>query len=158
MAGDGTGGRSYRVAGFEMTPEAFMVLVVYTDDWHRAEVAGDDGRVEWQWSKKRGTVAFRNPKRDVTVMIQADLPVAALPAPVQVDVSLGTTVVDRFRLAPGGSERRVALSAAQLGEAETVELALTPDRTFVPATIPALESRDGRELGIRVFRVHIEPK
>lgn len=159
LAGDGTGGRAYRVAGFQMTPEADTVFVVYTDGWHQAEVAGDSGGVEWQWSKKRGTVAFHNPKRDVTVMIQADLPVPALTDPVQVDVSLGATVVDSFGLAPGGElVRRVSLSAAQLGDGETVELALTADRTFVPSTIPALRSRDSRELGIRVFRVYIEPK
>jgi hypothetical protein len=50
------------------------------------------------------------------------------------------------------------LSAAQAGDAETVEMAIAVDKTFVPARVPQLRSADGRELGVRVFRVHIEPK
>jgi hypothetical protein len=37
-------------------------------------------------------------------------------------------------------------------------VAIAPDRTFVPASIPELKSADARELGIRVFNVHVEPK
>jgi hypothetical protein len=34
---------------------------------------------------------------------------------------------------------------------------LVVDRTFVPAAIPAMNSRDPRELGVRVFRAYVEP-
>jgi hypothetical protein len=32
------------------------------------------------------------------------------------------------------------------------------DRTFVPASLPAMRSSDNRELGVRVFRAYVEPK
>lgn len=158
LSGESAGGRAYRVAGFSMTPQTDNLFVVFKDGWHATEVA-DDGRVEWQWSKKQGLVTFRNPKRDVTLMVQADMPVPAFTGVQTVTVSLGSTVIDTFALETGKAElRRIPLTAAQLGGAETVEMTIAPDRTFVPAAVPALKSGDGRELGVRVFRVHIEPK
>ena len=34
------------------------------------------GRTEWQWTKKEATIAFRNPKRDVVLVLQVDNPAA----------------------------------------------------------------------------------
>jgi hypothetical protein len=73
-------------------------------------------------------------------------------------VKAGPDVVDSFTLPSGPIElRRIKLTAAQLGAADTVELTISVDRTFVPATIPALKSNDPRELGIRVFRAFVQP-
>jgi hypothetical protein len=66
--------------------------------------------------------------------------------------------VDSFPLPAGRTElRRIKLSSAQLGTADTVELRISVDRTFVPATVPALKSNDPRELGVRVFRAFVQP-
>jgi hypothetical protein len=53
---------------------------------------------------------------------------------------------------------RTALTAAQLGTAEMVEVRLTVDKTFVPALLPAANSRDPRELGVRIFHAFVEPR
>ena len=83
---------------------------------------------------------------------------ASLPAPQQVELKIGDTVVDSFRVAPGQAElRKVPISATQLGTGETVDMRLVVDHTFVPAAIPALKSGDPRDLGIRVFRAYVEP-
>jgi hypothetical protein len=88
-----------------------------------------------------------------------DQPVARLPEPQQVEVRIGEAVVDSFSLAPAGAElRKFPVTASQLGSADTVEMTIVVDRTFVPATMPALESRDPRELGIRVFRAYVDPR
>jgi hypothetical protein len=158
LAGEGDGGRAYRVGLFQMTIQTDNLFVVYKDGWHQPEVA-DDGQVEWQWSGREGTVSFRNPKRDVTVMLDADMPVAALNGPQQVDVRLGPAVVDTFELGPKQRQlRRIPLTAGQLGDGETVEMTIAVGRTFVPAAVPALKNNDARELGVRVFRVYVEPK
>ena len=39
-----------------------------------------------------------------------------------------------------------------------VELRIAVDKTFVPALIPTANSKDPRELGIRVFHAFVEPK
>jgi len=92
-------------------------------------------------------------------MLVADMPVAAFAEPQQVEVRLGAAVVDLFGLKAGQQElRRIPLTAGQLGDGETVEMTIVPGRTFVPAAVPALKSGDGRELGVRVFRVYVQPK
>jgi hypothetical protein len=151
------GQRAYDVATFDMRVESDNYLVVFTDGWHETEVPTGGSGQEWQWSMGRGTLRFRNPKREARLYLHADQPVTAVP-PQRVELRLGETVIDTFTLQPGGSElRRVTLPVARLGEGETVEVTLSVDKTFVPALVPALKSGDPRDLGIRVFRVYVEP-
>ena len=53
---------------------------------------------------------------------------------------------------------KTRLTAAQLGTGDMVELTLEVDKTWVPALVPAANSRDPRELGLRVFHAFIEPR
>ena len=159
LVGQTEGQRSYRVASFDMRLESDPLVVVFNDGWYETEVATDAGR-EWQWSKKDATLSFRNPKRGVRLYLQADQPVTeAFTEPQRVEARIGQTVVDSFMLPPGGSElRRVDISTDQLGAADTIEMTISVDKTFVPAALPALKSADPRELGIRVFRAFVEPQ
>jgi hypothetical protein len=158
LAGENTGDRSIRVATFNMQLPANALFVVFRDGWHDAEVSGEAG-VEWQWSKKQGTLSFRNPKQDASFLIDLDVPVPAFAEPQKVDIRVGDAVVDSFSLPAGRRElRRIALTAAQLGTAETTDVVVSVDKTFVPASVPQLKSLDPRELGVRVFHVFVEPK
>ena len=51
-----------------------------------------------------------------------------------------------------------AISAAQLGTKDVVDIKIAVDKTFVPAVITNGASRDPRELGVRVFHAYIQPK
>ena len=105
-------------------------------------------------------MSFRNPKRDARLYLQVDQPAAAAFAqPQHVDVHIGPASVDSFTLTPGHTElRRIDLDTAQLGTADTVEAMISVDKTFIPASVPAMRSNDARELGIRVFRAFVQPK
>lgn len=159
LGGDTEGQRSYHVATFDMRLATDNLIVVFRDGWHETEVTPEGSGLEWQWSRKNATLSFRNPKRDVRFYLQLDQPVTvAFTEPQRVEMRIGDTVVDRFELAPGGNQlRRFDLPAAQLGSAETVEMTISVDKTFVPASVPALTSTDPRELGIRVFRAFVQP-
>ena len=159
LSGQTRGQRSYEVANFEMRLQSDNLFVIFRDGWHETEVGGEGPGLEWQWSRKDATLSFANPKRDVEVYLQLDQPVTALAMPQRVEIRTGSEVVDSFALPPGRSElRRIKLSAGQLGTADTVELTISVDRTFVPATIPALKNADPRELGVRVFRAFVQPR
>jgi hypothetical protein len=54
--------------------------------------------------------------------------------------------------------RKVAISAAQLGAGDMVEMKLDTGVSFVPAQTPVAKSGDQRELGVRVFHAFVEPK
>jgi hypothetical protein len=158
MTGETKGQRSYDVAKFNLRMQTDSLYVVFKDGWHETEVAEEGNGVEWQWSKKNATLVFRNPMRDVTFYFQADQPVQGLGVQQRVEMRIGPTVIDSFTLAPGQKElRRIPVSKAQLGSAETVEITVAVDKTFVPAIITQLKSSDARELGVRVFRAYVQP-
>ena len=159
LAGETEGQRAYRVATFAMRLQTDNLFVIFRDGWYETEVGEGAGR-EWQWSRKGATLAFRNPGRDVRLYLETDQPgAAAFSEPQRVELRIGEAVVDSFVAASGGSSeiRRIDIPASRLGGAETVEIVVSVDKTFVPAEVPALKSSDARDLGIRVFRAYVQP-
>jgi hypothetical protein len=115
------------------------------------------GRTEWQWTKKEATIAFRNPKRDVVLVVQADNPAAASNAAQQVIVNIGDQVLTTIPLSATASPvLKFPVTAAQLGTGDMVEMKFTADKTFVPALESSMKSSDPRELGARFFHVFIQ--
>ena len=159
LSGQTKGQHAYQVATFTLHQQTDNLYVVFKEGWHETEVAEEATGLEWQWSKKTATLAFRNPMRDVLLFLQCDQPVHDIGEPQRVELRIGDKVIDQFALPPGPRElRKVDLTAAQLGAGETVEVTVAVDKSFVPATITQLKSSDTRELGIRVFRAYVQPK
>jgi hypothetical protein len=157
MAGDNQGQRSYRVANLNLKMQTDNLFVVFKDGWQEAETAGEGIGLEWQWSKKAGVLAFRNPMRDVTLYLQLDQPAKEI-GTQHVDVKLGDSVIDSFDLQPGQRElRKIPITKDKFGSGETGEITIQPAKTFVPAAIPEMKSSDSRELGVRVFRAFLQP-
>jgi len=157
LSGETKGQHAYQVAKFNLHPQTDNLYVVFKDGWHETEVAEEATGLEWQWSKKNATLAFRNPMRGVVLYFQCDQPVQEVGEPQHVELRIGETVIDSFALPPGPRElRKVELTPAQLGSGETVEITVAVDKTFVPANITQLKSADARELGIRVFRAYVQ--
>ena len=152
------GDRSYKVADFELLPQTENIFVIFKDGWHPAEVVAEGaGRTEWQWTKKEATLAFRNPKRDVTLFLQVDNPVTGANAATQLTVQAGEQVLATVPLSAAEAPvRKLPITAAQLGTGDMIELRFTADKTFVPALEPAMKSGDPRELGIRVFHAFVQ--
>jgi hypothetical protein len=158
FAGADAGGRAYQVAQFELLPQTENVFLIFKDGWHAVEAASDNSMVEWQWTKKEATLAFRNPRRDSTLYFQADNPGKAATAATQIEVRLGEQVLQTVKLVPDGPVHKIALPAAAMGAGDMVELRLVVDQTFVPALEPGAASNDPRELGARVFHAFVQPQ
>ena len=157
LAGEDAGQHSYKVATLPLLPHSENVFLLFKDGWHPAEVAPDNPTYEWQWSKKVGTLSFRNPKKDVVFYLHADNP-APYAQPQSVAVRVNGTQVDTIAVTPRQEFLRTTrITAAQLGTADMVELTLDVDKTLVPALVSGANSRDPRELGLRVFHAFIEP-
>jgi hypothetical protein len=153
------GDRSYQVADFELLPQTENVYLIYKDGWHPAEVAPENPAVEWKWTRKEATVTFRNPRRDSTFILQMDNPSRAPGAASEVEVRIGDQLLGTVPVnADDAPVRKFALSAAQLGSGDMVEVRLVANRTFVPALEPASKSSDTRELGVRVFHAFVQPE
>ena len=157
LAGEDAGQQSYKVATLTLLPHSENVFLLFKDGWHQAEVAPDNTTIEWQWSKKVGTLAFRNPKKDVVFYLHADNP-SAYAEPQSVAVKVNGALVDTVAVTPRQEFLHTTrIAAAQLGTGDMVDLTLEVDKTLVPALVAGANSRDPRELGLRVFHAFIEP-
>jgi hypothetical protein len=152
------GDRSYKVVDFELLPQTENIFVIFKDGWHPAEVVTEGaGRTEWQWTKKEATIAFRNPKRDVVLVLQVDNPAAGPNSAQQVAVQIGDQALTTIPLSATSSPvLKYPVTAAQLGAGDMVEMKFTADKTFVPALEASMKSGDPRELGARFFHVFIQ--
>lgn len=158
LTNEDRGDRSYKVVDFELLPQTENIFVIFKDGWHPAEVVADGAdRTEWQWTKKEATLAFRNPKRDVVLYLQADNPATGPNAAQQLTITVGDQVLATVPLSASDNPvRTYAFTAVQLGQGDMVEMKFAADKTFVPALDAAMKSSDPRELGVRVFHAFIQ--
>jgi hypothetical protein len=158
LSGDDVGQRAYRVGRLQLLPQTENVPTLFKDGWHPAEVAEKNASVEWQWTKKSATLAFKNPRKDSVLYLDVDNPGSVFHEPQQVQLSLGGRVLKEFTVKPADRIlEKLPLPAAQLGTAETVEMQIDVDKSFVPALLTA-SNRDPRELGVRVFHAFVDPR
>ena len=158
LSNEDRGDRSYKVVDFELLPQTENIFVIFKDGWHPAEVVSEGaGRTEWQWTKKEATIAFRNPKRDVVLVLQVDNPATNPNAAQNIAVQIGNQTIATIPLSANPpAVLRYPITAAQLGTADMVEIKFTADKTFVPALEASMKSGDPRELGARFFHVFIQ--
>jgi hypothetical protein len=153
LSGTEAGRREYVVAKFQLLPQSENVFLIYKEGWHPAEVAADNPASEWQWTQKRATISFKNPKKDATFYLEYDARIDLFTPPQQVAVLISGQPIGTF-VADSKEKKLVTfpVAATQFGDAEMAEAAIEVDKTFKPG------GADTRELGIRVFHAFVEPK
>lgn len=148
--------RTYKVGTLQLLPQSENVFLIYKTGWHQPEFAANNTQ-EWQWTQKSGVVNFKNPRRDVTLYLSSDARADLFTPPQQVTLVVGGRPVTTFGATDTEETlRKIPISAAQLGDADMVELRLDIDKTFVLAQLG--KGTDSRELGIRVMHIFVEPK
>ncbi len=158
LAGQDSGQREYKVASLQLLPHSDNVFLLFKDGWHAEESAGDNAAIGWHWTQKTATLSFRNPKKESVFYLHADNP-GTYAEPQTVTLALNGAVVDTVQVTPGKEfVHRTTLTAEQLGDGDMVDLTLELDKTWVPALVPSANSRDSRELGLRVFHAFVEPR
>ena len=146
----------YKVGELEILPE--MDNFKFGSGWY--DLDGDpmtpDNR--WRWTQRSATISLRNPKRDVTLYLEAAARTDAFTPPQTVTIVANGQPVTTF--AADNAERvvrRIPISASQLGTGDIAEIRIDVDRTFNPSRLP-VRSLDNRELGLLVFNLYVQPK
>ncbi len=145
--------REYELATVQLLAQSENIFIIYKEGWHPAEVSPDNPAVEWQWTKKSATLSFRNPRKDATFYLEADVRPDLFTPHQQVTLRVAGTQFAAF--AADFKDQTLLtfpISAAQFGTADMAEITIDVDRTFTPG------GTDRRELGIRVYHTFIEPK
>jgi hypothetical protein len=159
LAGEDAGQRAYRVARIQLQPQTENIFTLFKDGWHPAEAAEHNASVEWKWTKRDATLSFKNPKKDAVFYFEVDSPDSVPHDPQQVQVSLNDQPLAELSLKPKDRVlKKIPLTAAQLGMAEMAELRISVDKTFVPVLVTGANSKDPRELGVRVFHAFVDAR
>lgn len=159
LAAEDAGQQAYRVTTLQLLPQTDNLFTVFKDGWHPAEAATNDPALEWQWTRKQATLAFKNPKKDAVFFFDLDSPGKDLHQTQQVTLTLGGQTVETLTLEPDTRVlRKIKLPGALMGENDLAELQISVDQTFIPAVVAAGSSKDPRELGVRVFHAFIDPR
>ena len=114
LAGEGKG-REYPVATLELLPQSENIYLTFRDGWNNLEMAADAPAREWQWMKKTGTLAFRNPRQNVTLYLETDgRPDLFVNAPQVVTLFVNGVQAHQFTMDHKDPVlRRLPISAAQ---------------------------------------------
>jgi len=156
LTGQTVGQHEYTLASLQLLPHSENVFLLFKDGWHPQETAQGNSAVEWQWTKKTATLSFRNPKKPSVFYLHAD---GAYIEPQTLAVKVNGQQVDTITVTPKQEFiHKTPLTVQQLGAGDMVELTLEVDKTWVPALLPNGNSKDNRELGIRVFHAFVEPQ
>jgi hypothetical protein len=159
LAGEDIGQRAYKVAHIQLQPQTENVFTLFKDGWHPAETAERNAQIEWQWTKKTATLVFRNPKKDCVFYLDVDNPGGVFNDTQHIQVKLNGALVHEFDLTPKVQVlRKIPLTEAQLGSGEMDQIEIGVDKTFIPAAVRGSNSKDSRELGIRVFHAFVDAR
>lgn len=150
--------RAYRVASLDLLPRSENIQLYRLSGWYAPEFAADDPSVEWQWTQKVATLSLRNPRHDLTLFLEYDAFPSPPGGPQLVTIACGDTTLTKFSAdAKTPTLLRIPIAASQLGTGDMAELRIDVDRTFVPARV-GTSGNDMRDLGVRIFHVHLEPR
>src|SRR5262245_36524712 len=159
LTGETAGQHAYKVARLQLQPQTENLPSVFKEGWHPAEVAEHNQSVQWQWTKKEATFTFKNPKKDSVFFLDLDNPGSVLREPQHVQMTLNGQPLTEFTLEPGKRElKRIPLKTDQLGPSEMAEIRIAVDKSYVPALVAGANSKDPRELGVRVFHAFVDPR
>ena len=159
LNGDTVGQRAYKIGRLQLQPQTENLPSVFKDGWNATEVVEHNPSVQWQWTKKDATFMFRNPKKDSLFYLDIDNPTTVLNEARQVKLLLNGQPLDEFTLDPGPQIlKKIALKVDQLGPGDNAEVRILVDKTYVPMFVPGSNSKDPRELGIRVFHAFVDPR
>ena len=159
LNGEHVGQRAYKATHIQLQPQTENLPMVFKEGWHPAEIVEHNTSIQWQWTKKDAVLMFKNPKKDSLFYFDVDNPGSVLKEAQQVQLTLNGKPLLQFTLQPGEQElKKIPLTADQLGSGENGEIHIIVDKTYVPALVPAANSRDPRELGIRVFHAIVDPR
>lgn len=148
--------REYKVAQTEILPATDTVKL--GAGWHGEDGDPRNPANQWRWTQKAAQFTIRNPRTDVTLILESDARTDVFTPPQVVTITANGAQVATFAATNTRAEiRRFPITAAQLGAAESVEFRLEVDRTFNPSQLPA-PTRDNRDLGLRVYNLIVESR
>lgn len=129
-------------------------VIQYSQGWYDPETDPNDIGTQWRWTKKDAILKVRNPNSDALLYLKVDGVPERFSEPQKLTVSVGDYVVDTVSITSNQPMmKKYSVPKDKLGSAKLLEVKLSLDQSFVPASDNA--SKDTRELGVRVYQLYL---
>lgn len=129
------------------TPE-----VIYEDGWYNLEINPEAFLKQWRWTAKEARCIIDNPHRDALLIIKGGINPEAL-KDQKVIFKINDLILDEFIPEESHFEKSYNIKKEMLGKGDEFYLAVSSDKTFIPAKIIP-NSKDKRELGIQISFIY----
>jgi hypothetical protein len=134
-------------------------IPVYVEGFEEREMlltAEDVHAQQWRWMRRRGVVAFGNPRGPATLHLRALSPIHYLEGGTQtVTITVGETVIAQYEATASSPPlMRFEVPGEGLDDGDWVDFTIEVDKHFVPAQVME-GSDDIRELGLQVFWMYL---
>jgi hypothetical protein len=144
----------HAVGEIELLSQIENVFLVYKEGWHNPEGDPEQPQREFVWTMKEAVTAFKNPRKDIVIYLEAATRPEAFRVPPVLRLAVnGVGIAVPIKGAAPFLEK-VRIRAADLGTEEWVDLRLTMNGTFVPKARGS-GATDDRELGLRVHSLYV---
>lgn len=155
LEGKAYGNRSYEMGTLLIEIPPQEPVMQYTQGWYDPESEPGDVGKSWRWTKKEAILKVRNPNSDSLLYVKLDGVPERFPGEAQtVSILIGDHVVDSIPMETNQPQmKKYEIDQSVLGNQKTVELKVRVDKTFIPASQG--DSRDTRELGVRVYQLYL---
>jgi hypothetical protein len=148
--------RSYRATDITIHLRNDAPPVIFARGWYAPEGPISASDPQWRWSEDTGVLSFRNPHRDVALLLDIDEPLPAS-EPRTCSVFVGPDALTAFSLTPERRQiQRIPITREVLGDGDRAVVALKVDRPLIPTEAGHITSADSRSLGVRVFHAYVQ--
>lgn len=129
------------------TPE-----VIYEEGWYDLEINPGAFLKQWRWTAKEARCIIDNPRRDALLVIKGGINPEAL-KDQKVIFRINDLILDEFIPEESHFEKSYNIKKEMLGEGDEFYLAVSSDKTFIPAQIIP-NSKDKRVLGVQISFIY----
>lgn len=129
--------------------------VVYDEGWWQVETdlnIKEPLEKTWRWTTKKAVCMIENPRKECLLIIDGRVDKTQF-VDQKVIFKINEKILDEFIPEIDGFSKKYTVSPAMMGGRDEFTLSIETDKTFTPVTMSP-ETKDNRELGIRIFRIY----
>lgn len=131
-------------------------LAKFEEGWYEIERSAEDPFIQWRWTQSRAIVYLLNPVKDTKLYLSLEgSPQYAPDKKIQASIKISDNEIEKIAIEDNKRIDKIIPISKDIAKADKyMKCEIDVSSTFVPSQVG--HSNDGRELGIKIYRMVIE--